>query len=78
MKKSTGNIFFPLGLILIIVQAFILDNMLQKGTLVIPQYVNFATLLYDLVHWLGLCLIGIVGLVMTIIGIIYMNKSDKK
>ena len=78
MKKSTNNIIFILGLLLIIGQAALLDSMLQKGILIIPKFVNFATLLYDLCYWFGFCFFGIIGLVLTIIGAVYMNKTEKK
>ena len=78
MKKTTTNILFIVGLLLIIIQVFILDHMLQNGTLVVPQSSNLATFIYDVFYWIGLCPLGIIGLVMTIIGAVYMNKSEKQ
>jgi hypothetical protein len=78
MKNKTGDIIFIFGMLLILAQVFILDNMSQSGSLIVPQYVNFATLIYDLMYWLGLCPLGIIGLVLIIIGARYMSKSNKK
>ena len=78
MKQTTNSIIMIIGLLLIIIQVFVLDHNISNGVITIPQYVNFATFIYDLIYWFGYCFVGIIGLVMTVIGAIFMNKSDKK
>lgn len=77
-KNKTGDILLLVGLFLVIIQVFVTDNMLENGTLIIPQYVNLATAIYDLIYWFGFSFVGIVGLVMAIIGFVMINRTDKK
>lgn len=71
MKNSTRDIIFGIGLLLMLIDVFVIDGIYQKGMLINPRWVNFATLIYDLGYWFGLLFIGIVGLVMVIISAKY-------
>ena len=66
MKKTTRDVTFIVGLLLIILEVFVIDTLHQKGMLIVPTWVNFATLIYDLCYWFGLLFVGIVGLIMVI------------
>lgn len=67
MKNKTRDILLIVGLLLIILEVFVIDNLHQKGMIVAPDWVNFATLIYDLIYWFGLLFIGVVGLIMVIV-----------
>ena len=78
MKKLTprlNDIIFVVGALLVLIQAFVASNMLQKGTLIFPQIVNLATFVYYLMFFLGYHFFGIIGVVMVIISLISMNKE---
>ena len=73
-KKITGaDILFVVGGLLVLIQAFITEAMMQKGMLIFPQIVNLATFVYSLMYSLGYFFFGIIGLVMLIIGLVNMR-----
>ena len=78
MKKSTSglnNIMFVIGALLVCIQAAVVNDMLQKGTLIIPRFINIATFCYDLVSMFGYFFVGIIGVVMIVVGVISINKE---
>lgn len=77
-KNRTGDIILIVGLVLVIIQVFVTDKVLQNGTLFIPQYVNIATAIYGTLYWLAFSFVGVIGLVMAIIGFVMINRTDKK
>ena len=67
MKNLTRDIVFGVGLLLILIDVFVIDGLYQKGVLIVPEWVNLATFIYDSAYWFGLLFVGIIGLVMVII-----------
>ena len=78
MKKSTiTNIIFISGLLFIIIQCFIFESMINNGLIPSMQFVNFSVFIYDLFYLCGCGILGIIGIIMTIIGAIRLHKQDK-
>ena len=78
MKKSTiTNIIFISGLLFIIIQCFIFESMINNGLIPSMQFVNFSVLIYDFFYLCGCGILGIIGIIMTIIGAIRLHKQDK-
>lgn len=67
MKNKTRDILLIVGLLLMLVNVFIIDAMYQKGMLIFPSVSNFATLIYALCYGFGLFFVGVIGLAMVII-----------
>lgn len=82
MKTTNNNhlseVLFCVGLLLVLLQAFVTNNQLDNGTLIMSMPASTGQLIYDLFYWFGYFLVGIIGAVMALFGLIFMIKSEKK